>query len=228
MTYVSNISSPYQGVFFDLDGTLVDTAPDLVAAANRLLAAHGKDSLPYEELRPKASAGARGLIGASFGINPEHPEFIALRDEFFEYYEANILVHSKLFDGIEELLNQFENSQIPWGIVTNKSERFTNPLLDLMGLKSRACVIVSGDTTPHSKPHPEPLLYAARLAQIDPAKSLYVGDDHRDIIAGRDAGMKTVTALYGYLGSVEPAHQWGADYEILRPLDLFDIVFADH
>jgi len=225
---MDNLSSPYQGVFFDLDGTLADTAPDLVAAANRLLVAHGKDQLPYEKLRSKASAGARGLIGASFGINPDHPEFIALRDEFFEYYESSIFVQSKLFDGVEELLDQLERSRIPWGIVTNKSERFTNPLLGLMGLKSRACAIVSGDTTPHSKPHPEPLLYAARLAQIDPAKSLYVGDDHRDIIAGREAGMKTVTALYGYLGSVEPAHQWGADYEIQKPLDLFNIVFASH
>jgi len=225
---MDKLSSPYQGVFFDLDGTLADTAPDLVAAANRLLVAHGKDQLPYEKLRSKASAGARGLIGASFGITPEHPEFIALRDEFFEYYESSIFVHSKLFDGVEELLDQLERSRIPWGIVTNKSERFTNPLLGLMGLKSRACAIVSGDTTPHSKPHPEPLLYAARLAQIDPAKSLYVGDDHRDIIAGRDAGMRTVTALYGYLGSPEPAHHWGADYEIQKPLDLFDIVFAGH
>ena len=225
---MSNLLSHYQGIFFDLDGTLIDTAPDLVAATNHLLISHGRDQMPYEKLRPKPSAGARGLINASFGMTPEHPDFIALRDEFFEYYENNIFVHSRLFDGIEALLNQLERSQIPWGIVTNKSERFTNPLLELMGLKNRACVVVSGDTTPHSKPHPEPLLYAARLAQINPNKSLYIGDDHRDIIAGRDAGMKTVSALYGYLGSAEPAHLWGADYEIQKPLDLFDIVFSAH
>ena len=220
-----SVKPVFEAILFDLDGTLVDTAPDLVAAANRLLLAHGKKALPYEELRPRASAGARGLIAGGFGITPEQAEDIPLRDEFFQYYESHICVDSVLFNGMEELLHHFEKASIPWGIVTNKMERFTNPLMQLMGLNHRACVIVSGDTTAHAKPHPEPLLHAARLAGIDPSKTLYVGDDHRDIIAGREAGMKTVTALYGYLGSIEPAHAWGADYEIQEPLDLLKIVF---
>jgi len=167
----------FEGVFFDLDGTLADTAPDLVAAANRLLIAKNKLPMPYETLRPMASAGARGLIQKSFGINKDHPEFIALRDQFLSFYEEALLVHSKLYEGMEELLQRLEDEKLPWGIVTNKQERFTVPLTEQMGLMQRAHCVVSGDTTPFSKPHPEPILHAAKLAKVDPKKALYVGDD---------------------------------------------------
>ena len=217
--------SPYHGVFFDLDGTLADTAPDLVAATNQLLSARNLPLKPYEQLRPCASAGARGLIGGAFGIDTKHPDFIALRDEFFANYEKALCVHSKLFDGMEHLLNQLESAQLPWGIVTNKSERFTNPLVDLMGLSQRSISTVSGDTTPHSKPHPEPILHAARIANLDPNKSLYVGDDIRDVIAGKAAGMKTVAAAYGYCGCEEPPEAWGADFIIQTPQELLQIIF---
>ena len=219
------MQSPYHGVFFDLDGTLADTAPDLVAAANQLLITRKRAALPYEILRPRASAGARGLIAGAFGIEPGHPDFNHLRDEFFANYESALLVNSVLFDGIDELLNQLDQAKLPWGIVTNKHERFTHPLTELMGLRQRAASTVSGDTTPHAKPHPEPILHAAKLAQVDPTKGLYVGDDIRDIVAGKAAGMKTVAAAYGYCGCAEPPEAWGADFLVETPQELMEIIF---
>jgi phosphoglycolate phosphatase len=227
MSRLSQFSSPFHGVFFDLDGTLADTAPDLVAATNKLLLARNLDPKPYEFLRPYASAGARGLLEGAFGIGTDHPDFITLRDEFFSNYENALLVDSKLFDDIDHLLDQMDQAKLPWGIVTNKSQRFTNPLVELMGLNQRSISTVSGDTTPHSKPHPEPILHAAKLANIDPTKSLYVGDDIRDVIAGKAAGMKTVAAAYGYCGCKEPPEAWGADYLINTPLELVEIIFPN-
>jgi len=222
---MSKLYSPYEGIFFDLDGTLADTAPDLVAAANKLLVARNLAPKPYEFLRPYASAGARGLLEGAFGISPDHEDFAVLRDEFFGNYEKALLINSKLFDGIDHLLDQMDAANLPWGIITNKSERFTNPLTDLMGLRQRAISTVSGDTTPFSKPHPEPILHAARASNIDPSKSIYVGDDIRDVLAGKAAGMKTVAAAYGYCGCKEPPEAWGADYIIDTPLDLLQIIF---
>ena len=219
------LASPYKGVFFDLDGTLADTAPDLVAAANQLLIARNLAPKQYEVLRPCASAGARGLIGGAFGIDPDHPDFIPLRDEFFANYEKALLVNSVLFEGVDHLLDRLDGAKLPWGIVTNKSERFTNPLTDLMGLRQRAASTVSGDTTPYSKPHPEPILHAARIANIDPSSSVYVGDDIRDIVAGKAAGMKTIAAAYGYCGCAEPPEAWGADYLVYHPKELLEIIF---
>ena len=224
---MSKLFSPYEGIFFDLDGTLADTAPDLVAATNKLLVARNLTPKPYEFLRPYASAGARGLLEGAFGISPDHEDFVALRDEFFSNYEKALLVHSKLFDGIDHLLDQMDAASLPWGIITNKSERFTNPLTDLMGLRQRAVSTVSGDTTPYSKPHPEPILHAARISKIDPSKSIYVGDDIRDVLAGKAAGMKTVAAAYGYCGCKEPPEAWGADYIANNPLDLLQIIFPN-
>ena len=224
---MSKLFSPYEGIFFDLDGTLADTAPDLVAATNKLLVARKLTPKPYEFLRPYASAGARGLLEGAFGISPDHEDFVALRDEFFSNYEKALLVDSKLFDGIDHLLDQMDAASLPWGIITNKSERFTNPLTDLMGLRQRAVSTVSGDTTPYSKPHPEPILHAARTSNIDPSKSIYVGDDIRDVLAGKAAGMKTVAAAYGYCGCKEPPEAWGADYIAHNPLDLLQIIFPN-
>lgn len=223
----SGLVSPYKGVFFDLDGTLADTAPDLVAATNKLLTARNLAPKQYEMLRPHASAGARGLIGGAFGIDTHHPDFASLRDEFFANYEKALVVKSVLFDGIDHLLNQLDAANLPWGIVTNKSERFTKPLTEHMGLLQRAASTVSGDTTPHSKPHPEPILHAARMANIDPSQSVYVGDDIRDIVAGKAAGMKTIAAAYGYCGCEEPPEGWGADYLVHHPRDLLEIIFPN-
>lgn len=224
---MSKLFSPYEGVFFDLDGTLADTAPDLVAATNKLLVARNLPSKPYEFLRPYASAGARGLLEGAFGISPDHEDFVVLRDEFFSNYEKALLVDGKLFDGIDHLLGQMDQAKLPWGIITNKSERFTNPLTDLMGLRQRAVSTVSGDTTPYSKPHPEPILHAARTSNTDPSKSIYVGDDIRDVLAGKAAGMRTAAAAYGYCGCKEPPEAWGADYIIYNPLELLQIIFPN-
>jgi len=221
----SRLVSPYNSIFFDLDGTLADTAPDLVAAANQLLLVRNLPPMQYELLRPRASAGARGLIRGAFGIDTDHPDFIPLRDEFLSNYEKALLVNSVIFDGVDHLLDQLDSAKLPWGIVTNKSERFTNPLTELMGLRQRAVSTVSGDTTPHSKPHPEPILHAARLANLDPTKSVYVGDDIRDIVAGKAAGMKTIAAAYGYCGCEEPPEAWGADYLVRHPKELLEIIF---
>jgi phosphoglycolate phosphatase len=222
---MSKNNSPFQGVFFDLDGTLADTAPDLVAATNQLLLARNLAPKPYEFLRPYASAGARGLLEGAFGIDPEHPDFISLRDEFYGNYEKALMVDSKLFEDMEQLLDRMDQANLSWGIVTNKSERFTNPLVELMGLHTRSASTVSGDTTAYSKPHPEPILHAAKLAKVDPSKSLYVGDDFRDVVAGKAAGMKTVAAAYGYCGCKEPPEAWGADYLVNSPLELIQIIF---
>lgn len=224
---ISGLVSPYNGIFFDLDGTLADTAPDLVAAANQLLIARNLAPKQYEDLRPRASAGARGLIKGAFGIDTEHPDFIPLRDEFFANYERALLVNSVLFEGVDDLLKQLDEAKLPWGIVTNKSKRFANPLTELMGLSQRAVSMVSGDTTPHSKPHPEPILHAARVANVDPTRSIYVGDDIRDIVAGRAAGMKTIAAAYGYCGCEEPPEAWGADYLVNHPRELAEIIFPN-
>jgi phosphoglycolate phosphatase len=224
---MNHLASPYQGVFFDLDGTLADTAPDLVAATNKLLLARKLDPKPYEFLRPYASAGARGLLEGAFGIATDHADFMPLRDEFFANYEKALLVESKLFDDMDHLLEQMDQAGLPWGIVTNKSQRFTVPLVELLGLHKRSVSTVSGDTTPHSKPHPEPILHAARAAKIDPTKSIYVGDDIRDVLAGKAAGMQTVAAAYGYCGCKEPPEAWGADYIIHTPLDLLKIIFPN-
>ncbi len=163
-------------VLFDLDGTLADTAPDLVAALNRVRADHGLALMPYATLRPFASHGARGLVGAGFGVTPADAEFPALRDAFLTHYEAALCVHSTLFDEIEALLATLDARALRWGIVTNKVERYTRPLVGLLRLADRAGTVVCGDTTPHAKPHPEPLLHAARALGVEPGRCLYVGD----------------------------------------------------
>jgi 2-phosphoglycolate phosphatase len=213
-----------RAVLFDLDGTLADTAPDLTAAVNRLRAARGLAPTPYDKLRPFASAGARGLIGASFGLKPGDDEYEALRVAFLDEYEAALAEQSRLFDGMHDALVWLETQQIAWGIVTNKAARFTNPLVPLIGLGRAACII-SGDTTAHAKPHPAPLLEAAQRIGVDARECWYVGDDLRDIQAGRAAGMVTVAAAWGYCGE-SGAAAWGADALLATPLDLPDLVRA--
>ena len=216
----------YEGVFFDLDGTLADTAPDLVAAANLLRIKRNLKPLPYEVLRPRASAGARGLIFGAFGYDKTHPEFEELCLEFLANYEKNICVHTKLFDGISEILEALETHSIAWGIVTNKSERLTHSLLNLMNLAMRSQAIIGGDTTPFAKPHPAPILKAAEICSVNPLNCIYVGDDLRDIVAGKAAGMTTVAAAYGYCGCDEHFSEWGADHIIHHPSELSTLLIA--
>jgi phosphoglycolate phosphatase len=201
-------------VLFDLDGTLVDTAADLAAAANRMRLDRGLALLPAEQTRPIASHGARGMIGAAFALAPGEPGYDALREEFLRNYEAAICVHSRLFDGAHALLDGIEARGKRWGIVTNKPQRYTAPLLQALALDRRAACVVSGDTTPRPKPDPAPLHHALRLTATAPGDAIYVGDDLRDIAAGRAAGVTTFAATYGYLGADAPPETWGADYLI--------------
>lgn len=214
--------TPPRAVLFDLDGTLADTAPDLAAAMNRVRADRGLVATPYELLRPVASSGARGLIGASFGLKPDDDGYEELRVAFLDNYEAAIAVQSRLFDGIVPLLSGLQEHNLLWGIVTNKAARFTDLLVPQIGLQRAGCVI-SGDTTAHSKPHPAPLLEAARRLGLAPQECWYVGDDLRDIQAGRSAGMPTVAAAWGYCGHAEPA-TWEADALVATPLELLELI----
>ncbi|MBS0308013.1 MAG: HAD-IA family hydrolase [Proteobacteria bacterium] len=215
------ISAP-RAILFDLDGTLADTAPDLAAAVNKLRRERGLDPTPYEKLRPVASAGARGLLGAAFNLMPGDECYDDLRDAFLANYAASIATESRLFDGIGALLDALRTGGIRWGIVTNKAARFTDALVPLIGLQDAACVI-SGDTTPHAKPHPAPLLEAARRLGMTPQECWYVGDDLRDIEAGRAAGMFTVAAAWGYCGHAEP-QTWHADALIDTPTALLALI----
>lgn len=204
-------------VLFDLDGTLADTAPDLAAALNKMRIDRGMAPMPLAPLRRMASSGARGLVGVGFGLKPGDEAYEAHRVEFLDNYGRALCVHSRLFDGIHELLDQVEASGRKWGVMTNKVARFALPFARAIGFEGRAACIVSGDTTAHAKPHPAPLLHAADLCGVAAADCIYVGDDLRDIQAGNAAGMKTLAVTWGYLGETEPPAQWGAHAVIDAP-----------
>lgn len=219
--------SGVRAVLFDLDGTLIDSAPDLGAAANQMLAARGLPLLPLERYRPMVGAGARGMLHIAFGIDPQAQEFPALREEFFDNYQACLNHRTQAFAGVDILLGALQARTIPWGIVTNKSRRFTEPLVRGMALLRGAAAVVSGDTTAHSKPHPLPLLHAAQQMGLSPQDCIYVGDDERDVCAGKAAGMRTVAARYGYLGAGTDVHHWGADAYIDFPAALLQLLGSD-
>lgn len=201
-------------VLFDLDGTLVDSAPDLAGAANALRAAYGLRPLAFERFRPMVGSGARGMLGVAFDIGSSDARFETLRGEFLRLYEARMTRETRVFEPVAAVLAALDGAGRPWGIVTNKAARFTQPLTQALGLDGRAATVISGDTTPHSKPHPEPLLEAARRVGIAPADCIYVGDDLRDVQAGRAAGMVTVAVTWGYLGVGEPVQLWQADHVV--------------
>ena len=209
-----------QAVLFDLDGTLVDSAKDLGAAADQLRTERGLPALGIGCYRAMAGAGARGMLGVAFDITPDHADFPALREEFFSNYERRLTLETTVFEGVETLIQQLVFHGVAWGVVTNKATRFSAPLTQALPVFSSCGALVSGDTTPFSKPHPEPLLEAARRLDLDPARCIYVGDDERDIVAGRAAGMCTVAATYGYMGAQADATLWQADGAIESPIEL--------
>ena len=211
------MSASTQLVLFDLDGTLIDSAPDLAAAANAMRAARGLEPLPYAALRPMVGSGARGMVGMAFGVTPAEAGFDSLRQEFLDRYEAGLLQHTAVFADMVPVLDRLDADGRRWGIVTNKAMRFTQVVVHGLQLHTRAAVVISGDTTPHSKPHPEPLFEAARRAGVPASKCAYVGDDRRDVLAGRAAGMATLAAAWGYLGQGEPIEAWGAHAVLAEP-----------
>jgi N-acetyl-D-muramate 6-phosphate phosphatase len=200
-----------EAVLFDLDGTLADTAPDMARTVNAMRTRRSLAPLPAEVVRPYVSQGARGMILAAFEIASDHPEYPAMRQEFLDLYEGNLCVDTRLFPGMEALLAGLEASAIAWGVVTNKFERFARPIIAQLGLAGRAAVVIGGDTCARAKPHPDSLLHAAALMGVAVPRTLYVGDDERDVQAARAAGMPVVVAGYGYLGVGTPPSQWQAD-----------------
>jgi N-acetyl-D-muramate 6-phosphate phosphatase len=213
-------------ILFDLDGTLVDTAPDLAHALNLQLERHGKLPLPYEAIRPFASHGSRGLIGLGFSITPKDDNFLAMRDEYLAIYDTVYTRSPVLLPGIADLLQAIEKKGLSWGIVTNKPRRFTVGLIESMGLnlENRAACIVCGDDAPQPKPSPATLLMACEQVGIKPQNCVYVGDAERDVQAGKAAGMKTVVALFGYIDVSDKPSEWGADALIKTPKQLIEIL----
>ncbi len=211
------MSGRVTAVWFDLDGTLIDSAPDLAGAANDLRATHGLPAMPYAALRPMVGSGARGMVGVAFGVTPEDSRFADLRDAFLARYAQRLLQDTAVFADMLPVLDQLDAAGVSWGIVTNKATRFAQPVIQGLGLAERAAVFIAGDTTAHAKPHPEPLLEAARRLSLPPAACVYVGDDLRDVEAGRAAGMATLAAAWGYLGQGEAVADWRADGILSSP-----------
>jgi N-acetyl-D-muramate 6-phosphate phosphatase len=214
-----------KAVLFDLDGTLLDTAPDMAAALQKMRKDRGLAPAPYDALRARVSSGARGMIAAGFGIGTDHADFSAMKDEFLNNYELRICADSALFDGMAQALRDLQTRSIRWGIVTNKHKRFTLPLVaalkaqGILAADMQCGTVVCGDSTAHAKPHPMPLLHAAAELGVVANSCVYVGDDVRDIQAAHAAGMPAIAACYGYLG-IEPVEQWNADAHIDSPHEL--------
>ena len=211
-------------ILFDFDGTLADTAPDLGAAANRQRIRAGLEPLPLEVLRPYSSAGARGLLRCALNLMPTDETYEAHRVQFLKDYEAAMTVDTCLFDGVPELLAQIKNEGMAWGIVTNKATYLATPIVKALGLAQECAVLVCGDTTAHSKPHPLPLLHAAQQAGYDVERCLYVGDDLRDIQAAQAAGMPSIAAAYGYCGPEHPPETWQADHCAYSARDMWPAI----
>jgi phosphoglycolate phosphatase len=206
-----------EAVLFDLDGTLIDSAPDLAGACNDMRTARGLEPMPYEPLRRMVGSGARGMVGVSFGLTPESPGYAVLRDEFLDRYEARMTQETTVFEEMVPVLAWLARNRVRWGIVTNKATRFAAPLVASLRLDAESATLVCGDTVAHAKPHPAPLLEAARRLGVAPDRCAYVGDDRRDVVAGRAAGMLTVVAGWGYLGDADEPSTWGADHLLEQP-----------
>lgn len=209
-------------VLFDLDGTLVDTAPDLAHALNKVLEEEGRPPAPYELVRAEASYGGKAIVCAGFNIDESDPEFERLRHRFLDHYAQRVCVHSKLFDGMHNVLQHIESNRRRWGVVTNKPAYLTEPLMKALGLAERAACIVSGDTTAKSKPDPMPMHYACEVSGASMEECVYVGDAQRDIEAGRRAGMRTLAAAFGYLRDSDDPHAWGATRVLTSPDEIID------
>lgn len=213
-----------QAVLFDLDGTLIDSAPDLAAAANTVRAEEGLGPMPLRDFRPHVGKGARGMIGAAFGMSQTEPGFERLANRFLAHYAQALLRHTAVFAAVQPMLDVLTARQMAWGIVTNKATRFAQPIVAGLPGLSASRVLICGDTTPHAKPHPEPLLEAARRLGVAPDACIYVGDDERDAVAGRAAGMRTAVATWGYIASGTDLANWHADALLQQPEELLALL----
>lgn len=209
-----------KAVLFDMDGTLLDTAPDFIAICQAMRAERGLAPINDQHIRDEVSGGARAMVAVTFAMDPESPGFEALRLEFLERYLKGCAIHSKLFDGMAELLEDIERSKLIWGVVTNKPLRFAEPIMEQLGLAQRSALLICPDHVKNSKPDPEPLILACKMLDLDPASVLFVGDDLRDIESGRDACTRTAAVTYGYIHPDDNARNWGADVVVDHPLEL--------
>lgn len=208
-------------VLFDLDGTLVDTAPDMAQAINRVLQNYDRPPLPYETIRPHVSAGSRGLTELAFPVSEDRPDQQQLQQAFLDHYADHLCVETRLFDQMTEALEAIEQHR-RWGIVTNKPGWLAVPLIKQLGLAERSACLIAGDTLSRRKPHPDPLLHACKLLHVSPAACLYLGDDERDILSANAADMPSAVAAYGYLRQQNAVANWPTDYYIDSPTDLID------
>lgn len=221
-------NSKLRAVLFDLDGTLLDTAPDLATALNHVLTSNGKQALPFETIRPWVSHGGLVLIKKGFNIEQNAPGFDQLREQLLAYYRNNLSVNTSLFEGMANVLEKLETANILWGVVTNKPAWLTEPLLEELALSQRCSCIISGDTLTERKPHPLPLQYACKIMNCDVTESLYIGDAKRDIEAGRNANMPTLAALFGYIDTLDNPNEWGATALIETPSDILSWIRKNH
>ncbi|MFS1291742.1 N-acetylmuramic acid 6-phosphate phosphatase MupP [Pseudomonas piscis] len=213
-----------RAVLFDMDGTLLDTAPDFIAVCQGMRRDRGLPPIPDQHIRDEISGGARAMVAVTFSMDPESPGFEELRQEFLERYLEHCAVHSRLFDGMEQLLADIERANLPWGVVTNKPVRFAAPIMEQLGLAGRSALLICPDHVKNSKPDPEPLILACKMLDLDPSTVLFIGDDLRDIESGRDAGTKTAAVTYGYIHPDDNPRHWGADVVVSHPLELRQVL----
>ncbi|RDH80659.1 MAG: phosphoglycolate phosphatase [endosymbiont of Galathealinum brachiosum] len=211
-------------VLFDLDGTLIDTAPDMANALNILLEEEGFDILSFAHIRPVVSDGSAALVQLGFPQLEDESTIDRLKKRYLEIYENKLCVHSVLFPGMKKLIEHIEDQEMRWGVVTNKPGWLTDPLMEQIGLAERAACIISGDSTKNRKPHPEPMYLACKQANSRPENCIYIGDAQRDIQAGVNAGMQTVIANYGYIGNWESTNEWGADFSVDKADEIIDLL----
>lgn len=214
--------STIKTVLFDLDGTLLDTAPDLAQALNQLRIKHDLPELPMPVIRPTVGYGSKTMLKLGFDVDDSHPQYASLLSDFLNYYEKHMLDSTQLFPQMNNVLSHLENHNIPWGIVTNKPARFTHDLLRSLKLDKRAACIVCGDTLPKRKPEPDQILHACNLLQQKPANTLYVGDTSIDVVASKAAGTKSLVALYGYISNDEDPYDWKADGYVHDPIEIIE------